>query len=68
MKLNAVIYTLCITQLMNGAYQVFMQGVGVFREIITGNSLFTDTSSLSNSSTGSSLSSGVIMVREMWFA
>lgn len=41
------------------------------REIIfsiTFMSLLTDTFSLSNSSTGSSLSSSVIVVREMWFA
>lgn len=83
MKLNVVIYTLYITQLMTGAYQALMQGVGIFREIITNSaflkgkgkssshshvSLFTDTFSLSNSSTGSSLSSSVIVVREMWFA
>lgn len=83
MKLNVVIYTLYITQIMTGAYQALMQGVGIFREIITNSaflkgkgkssshshvSLFTDTFSLSNSSTGSSLSSSVIVVREMWFA
>ncbi len=39
MKLNVVIYTLYITQLMTGAYQALMQGVGIFREIIT-NSAF----------------------------
>lgn len=34
-KINAVIYTLCIKQLMTGAYQALMQGVGVFGDIIT---------------------------------
>ncbi len=83
MKLKVVVYTLYITQLMTGAYQALMQGV-IFREIITNSaflkckgkgkssyshlSLFTQTFSLSNSSTGSELSSSVIVVREMWFA
>lgn len=54
MKLNVVIYTLYITQLMTGAYQALMQGLGIFREIIT-NSAFLKCKGKGKSSSHSHL-------------